>query len=60
MITAHSSMDIRYNFREVREIMNISMEWLKKILSGGQIVVKFNLILERETHFLTKNFINKY
>jgi len=53
-------MDIRYNFREVREIMNISMEWLKKILSGGQIVVKFNLILERETHFLTKNFINKY
>jgi len=41
--------------------MYISMEWLKKILSGGQIVVKFNLFLEeRETHFLTKNFINKY
>jgi len=34
MITAHTSMDVRWNFPGIGEIMDFSMEWPKKIFKG--------------------------
>jgi len=37
MITAHTSMGVRWIFPGVREIMDFFIEWPKKIFQGANI-----------------------
>jgi len=54
MITAHTSMDVRWNFPGVGEIMDFSMEWPKKFSRGTAVVkVDFTNSKLRERLFLT-------